>query len=95
MCFVPQVMLSQDCCHGSTAFTPTVANIGIKGIANELGDKEEEVSCLFVHGCRQGGGGLKPPQISSPCYYVYKQLLQKDMSVILRNFLNTQEQPLL
>ena len=48
MCFVPQVMLSQDCYHGSTAFTPTVANIGIKGIANELGDEEEEVSCLFV-----------------------------------------------
>ena len=26
---------------------------GIKGIANELGDKE--VSCLFVQGCKQGG----------------------------------------
>ena len=30
--------------------------------------------------CRQGeGGGLKPPQIFSSCYYVYKQLPQKDI----------------
>ena len=41
----------------------------------------------LVRGCRQGGGGglggLKPPQILSSCFYVYKQLLQKDVQNLL------------
>jgi len=32
---------------------------------------------MIWQGGRQGGGGLKPPQILSSCYYVYKQLPQK------------------
>ena len=39
------------------------ANLYIKGVGN----------------CKEGGPGLKLPQILSPCYNVYKQLLKKDI----------------
>ena len=40
--------------HSHAQFASLNSLPGIKGVANELGD-EEEVSCLFVQGCRQGG----------------------------------------
>ena len=36
-----------------------------------------------VQGCRQRERGLKPPQILSSSYYVYKQLPQKDIQNVL------------
>ena len=54
----------------------------------------DDIYCTFGHtvqGCRQrggGGGGRRrgaeaPPQFLSSSYYVYKQLLQKDIQNIL------------
>ena len=36
-----------------------------------------------LQGCRQEGGGLKPPQILSSSCYVYKHLPQKDIQKLL------------